>query len=276
MDYNSVLVPLDGSDLAERALDPALAVARRFDAGIVLYAQADSEATAAEREGYLSDVAGRLTGIAVTVRGDTATSPAAGIEQLAGASGPTLVCMSSHGRGGLGEAVLGSVAEDVLRRIADPVLLVGPEAEADRLPVEGPLVVSVDGSKVSEAVLGPASQWAGRCDMPMVLVQVIANDWESEIAAAGVDPGDVREDSYLRGITRKAGRDDVNWDVLRARDPRQPAGKLVEYLREKDAGLMVMSTHGRTGLRRLVIGSVAMRVVRDSACPVLVARPPQL
>jgi nucleotide-binding universal stress UspA family protein len=276
MDYTHVLVPLDGSDLAERALGHASAIAGRFGAALVLYSQTDKEERAADREGYLSDVAARLDGGEVSTRVDGAPTPAKGIEQAAAELGSTLLCMSSHGRGGIGEALLGSVAEDVLRRIADPVVLVGPEALDGQASMEGPLVVCADGSKVSEAVLGPAADWARACDMQINLVQVIAADWEAEVAAAGVNPGDVREDSYLRGLVRKLEGAKVDWDVLRARDPRQPADKIVGYARDKGAGMVAMSTHGRTGLRRLVIGSVAMRVVRDSPCPVLVARPPSL
>jgi nucleotide-binding universal stress UspA family protein len=278
MDYANVLVPLDGSELAERALDPAAAIARRMNVPIVLYSQADQEGRAADREGYLEEVVARLEGVQTSVHGDVAPSPALGIEQLASGLERPLVCMSSHGRGGLGEALLGSVAEETLRRVRAPVVLIGPACRAERSPVEGPLVASVDGSKVSEAILEPAQSWAAACDMPMFLVQVVSDDWESEVAAAGVDPGDVREDSYLRGIARriKDQPSQVNWDVLRHRDPKQPADKLVAYLAEKEVGLMTMSTHGRTGLRRLVIGSVAMRVVHQSPCPVLVVRPPNL
>jgi nucleotide-binding universal stress UspA family protein len=275
MELAHVIVPLDDSDLSRAALPHGAAVARRQGARLVLYSRAKEGYEHDAREKDLAGIAADLDGVDVDVRIGAAPSAAAGIEEVARGLDGSLVCMTSHGRGGLGTAMLGSVAEETLRRLAAPVLLVGPGCEPDRSPVEGEVVACVDGSELSETILGPAAGWAEAFGQPFCLLQVISEEWPAEVAAAGVDPGDVRPDSYTAALAARLRGDgvQVDWEVALGRDPGQPSGRLVEVVRNRRAGLVALSTHGRTGLRRLIIGSVAMRVVHASPCPVLVARP---
>jgi nucleotide-binding universal stress UspA family protein len=274
--YKHVVVPLDGSSLAEGALGPATAFARSTGGQLLLYRAVEPDRQPASVDAYLAEVAGRLDGVVADTSSSAADPPAEGIERALRGLDDAILCMSSHGRGGIGRSLLGSVAEDVLGRVGDPLLLVGPHCEADRSPVEGPLVVCVDGSKLSEAIVRPAADWAKAFGMTVVFLQVISTNIEAELQAAGVRPEDVREGSYVTGLAlrlKDLGVDPADWEVLRHRDPSQPASRIVEFVREREAGLVAMSTHGRTGLRRLLIGSVAMRVVHDASCPVLICRP---
>jgi nucleotide-binding universal stress UspA family protein len=277
--YQHVVVPLDGSPLAETALGPAAELARRSGANLLLYSRVEAEARPPDLEDYLVEVADRLDGVETATTVTSAGSASAGIEQIAGSVERAIVCMSSHGRGGIGRSLLGSVAEEVLARVGGPMVLVGPHVDAERSPVEGTLVACVDGSKLSEAILEPVSEWAATFGMTVVLAQVIAQNIEATLRAAGVRPEDVQEGSYVSGLSlllKGRGVERTDWEVLRHHDPHQPAERIVEFARERQAGLVALSTHGRTGLRRLVIGSVAMRVVHDSPCPVLVGRPSEL
>lgn len=258
---HTVIVPLDGSAVSERALRPAITIARRLGAELeLLRVVAHANDVEAARQ-WLADLA---SGIDVPVRppyvieGDWAAECIANAGDEAG----SLVCLSSHGAGGLRNAVLGSVAEDVLRLSARPVLVVGPEAGADLDPSR-PVVVCVDGSTTSEAILPAASAWSGATGMAPWVVTVLEPD-------VAVPAEDVVESGYVRQVAERLG---AEFEVLHG---SHPAEAIVAFARSLPAGVIAMATHGKTGLARVVAGSVAMGVVRHAPCPVLLLRPAEL
>jgi len=145
MNVKTVLVPLDGSLLAERALKPALEIAREKDAKLVLLRAAEAHTTVAdpteaqvavvrEAEDYLARVRCGLldAGVPVVEMAVWYGRPAEAIVEAARYRAADLIVMSSHGRSGLGRLVLGSVAESVLRATRTPILLIRPgEAPID-------------------------------------------------------------------------------------------------------------------------------------------------
>jgi nucleotide-binding universal stress UspA family protein len=143
--YQHVVVPLDGSPLGDSALDPGAALARQAGAHVVLYTQVERDAEADGAEARLKEVAAGLPAVATETSVSPAESAAAGIEQAARSLDDAIVCMSTHGRGGVGRSLLGSVAEDVLARLGGPLVLVGPHAAPDRFRLEGPLIACGDG-----------------------------------------------------------------------------------------------------------------------------------
>jgi len=148
MNAKTILVPLDGSILAEAALAPAVEFARNNGAKLVLLRAAEAHAlpmadpTAAQVEAvsradeYLAEVRGRVTrvGAANVEISVWYGSPAEAIVEAAQYRKADLIVMSSHGRSGLGRLVLGSVAETVLRATAVPILLIRP----GNAPVDAP------------------------------------------------------------------------------------------------------------------------------------------
>ncbi len=148
--YERILVPLDGSEEAERVLPHIIALAQKFESSVYLvrataarsqvHAESrtphapevgldiaqrrlDSEAAAAQR--YLSDVVGRLSAEGIQAHADVADGPPpAAILEQAGEHDCSLIAMTTHGRGGVGRLVYGSVADAVLQRSTIPVLLV--------------------------------------------------------------------------------------------------------------------------------------------------------
>ena len=137
MNVKTILVPLDGSRLAELALAPALDMARDKGAKLVLLRAAEAHTTVAdpteaqvavvrEAEGYLTDVRARLAGEGAVEIETTVWygPPADAIVEAARYRAADLIVMSSHGRSGLGRLVLGSVAETVLRSTLTPILLI--------------------------------------------------------------------------------------------------------------------------------------------------------
>ena len=256
-----VVVPLDGSRLATRALGPAGSLAEATGASLLLLATHWEDGIGGARA-HLDQEAARL-GVG---RADTVIvhdrSPTDAI--LVESQDPeTLVCMATHGRGGLEQAVLGSVAEGVIHAARHPVLLVGPSSDpAWKLAQPGNLLVAVDGSRTSEAVVPVASEWVRMLDLTPCVVQVLP---------AGKDiverPREI-ESEYVRTLAARCSGEhgSSHWQLQRALDP---APALVDYARRLPATLVAMATHGYTGLTRVAVGSVAMRVIRENQCPVL-------
>jgi nucleotide-binding universal stress UspA family protein len=257
----TVVVPLDGSELAARALGPARALADALGARIVLVTTHWEDGMGAAQQ-YLADQVDDLSRsrVETIVVHDRAAPDAIRLEtQDPGA----VLCMSTHGRGGLARTVLGSVAEEVIRAADHPVLLVGPNVDASMTIERGILVVGVDGSEASEQSLPTVQRFARLLDLEPWVVQVLP---------AGkriVETPRTAESAYVRELARRLvdGHRPACWRVLHALDP---ADALAADARRLRATLLAVATHGRTGLGRVVLGSVAVSVVRQSHCPVLV------
>jgi nucleotide-binding universal stress UspA family protein len=259
--FTDILVPLDGSADAERALAPALELATRTGVPLRLLRQSptDDKDVAAD---YLAGVADRHAGRTAieTLVDDRESIPDAILDWL---ELGTLVCMSSHGRGGVARAVMGSVAEAVLRRLDRPALVVGPHV-SDEAIFSGRVVACVDGSTESELTLEPARRWAEMLDLPVWLVEVVAPrtspDWDTH--------GDVMESGHVAGLARRLGHV-TGWDVLHDKHPAHALAALEPSDLEPTA-MLVMATHGRTGWDRLRLGSVTAATVHAATVPVLV------
>lgn len=257
--FTEIVVPLDGSRTAERAIGPATALAAR--AGVPL--RVLSRALPGEEEelsGYLADVADRYAAVndvepVVVMR---ESIPDAILEGLAPGA---LVCMSSHGRGGIARATMGSVAEALVRSISSPILVVGPQV-GDDAQLTGPVVACLDGSAAADRTVDPAQSWSVALDLPLWLLTVVT---PAAAATAASDP-DVEASGHIaRTAARVEGLE--TWDVLHHDDP---AAALAGWARDHRAAALVMATHGRTGWDRLRLGSVTSSTIRNSPAPVLV------
>jgi nucleotide-binding universal stress UspA family protein len=266
--HEEVVVPLDGSAFAERALAPALSLARRDGSPVTLVAVARPDADVEEHKRYLHEVANRHGRAVHDIRVILGQDAALGILRVAHERPGALICMGSHGRTGLREALLGSVAGNVVRTATRPLLLVGQNCREGELGFER-LLVPIDGSVASEAVLPEAVAWVQTFGLALCLVQVI------ETAASSVVGPDVQEDSYLRRQAHELADKGIQaeWDVLHGRDA---ARAIVDYAASGNVSLLALGTHGRGGWARLAIGSTAAQIVHDSPRPVLVLGPPHL
>jgi nucleotide-binding universal stress UspA family protein len=298
--FRSILVPLDGSRFGEHALPYAVGVARRTGAriqvvhkhvppapihpdGVLAREKKVPEDTRPRERAYLDEVAVRLQ--AAGVEASTALVEGPTVEALcehAAGSGADLAVMTTHGRGPLSRFWMGSVADALMRRLTVPLLLVRPSEDEGPSLAEPPalrrVLVPLDGSEESEAVLGPAAD-LGADDftllrvvepLPMFGMEVPLYPVQAD-AALSAQLTDAAHD-YLAGV---AGR-------LRGRGPAVRT-RMVVYssaagaILDESAGgfdLVALETHGRGGLARLVLGSVADKVVRGAAIPVLVHRTP--
>jgi nucleotide-binding universal stress UspA family protein len=259
--FTEILVPLDGSPAAERALGPAHELARRTGVPLLLLSRVFPD-DAGVRMGYLAGLADRL-GPDVDVEFEVDDRESIPDAILDGMGPGTLVCMSSHGRGGLVRGVMGSVTEALLRIIDRPTLVVGPHA-GEPASLDGRVVACVDGSPASERAIDPARQWAAALDQPLWLVQV------ADIArpAEDVVDGDVVESGHLASLGRRI--DGVRaWELLHDKSPARALADLATSEADPVA-LLVMATHGRTGWDRLHLGSVTTATVHAARVPVLV------
>jgi nucleotide-binding universal stress UspA family protein len=175
----------------------------------------------------------------------------------------SIVVMASRGRG-RSVALLGSVTEELLQATFGPVLVVGPHVEVTDF--SGPVVVSVDGSELSEFAVPLATAWGIELRSKLWVVQVL--DPNEPI------PSDIAETAYTSRVASKmmsqSGREVQN-DVLHG---RHAAAAINDYAARIGAALIVAGTHGRTGASRLALGSTAAGLVKKATCPVLLVRPP--
>jgi nucleotide-binding universal stress UspA family protein len=296
--FRSILVPLDGSSLAEQALPLAAEIAERAKGKVKLvlvhnpslvfepgpdYTKIELAMHKADRE-YLRSVVGRLRerlGRALSsavLEGPVVQTLARYVREL----GTDLVVITTHGRGGLRRAWLGSVTDQLIRTLEVPILVVRPsETETQETPRVTEMLVPLDGSPLAEAVLEPAAALARLWDAEVSLVQVVrpvilTSDPPLPFPTGYSDQAtSLRRDlarDYIRDVAERLRETGVKASGV-AMIGGGIAHTLLDLARPDRVSLMAVATHGRGGLRRLALGSVADKLVRAAEVPVLVVRP---
>lgn len=273
-----ILVPLDGSPLAEKAIGYAAELSIPTGATILLVRVANSHTLPGvdpreRKEGAIFEAEQYLTQTAATLieRGYACEAavpfgqPAECIAEQARLNGSSLIVMSSHGRTGAARLLFGSVAEAVVARSSIPVLLTRAWTSQDarwRMPERPLLVVPLDGSPFAETALEPAVS--------------LADDFDAGLLLVRAEPVGARLSDALEYLTRISARlEEAYPDLTVIVDVRsgEPAEAIEAALRQNGAALVVMATHGRGGLVRSIMGSVAGRVLRDGSAPMVLIRP---
>ncbi len=265
--WGQVTVAIDPSVDNRTTVDVATALARQTDMGVALVSAPSDGLDASVVEAVL-----RKEARAVTDGGAPDCSwhllPAGDIPRavldVADSGDTTMLCMSSHARGPLAEMALGSISEDVLRHSRVPVLLIGPHVKPSPDPYSH-LLVAVDGSDVADMAVDVAAGLAPRMGADLVLVSVVDPDLEL--------PPDVEESIV---VNRTAMRLPASWTSTDVIHDKRPSRGIMSAAAQMPNALVVMGTHGRSGVQRLAVGSVALEVVRGATAPVLVVpfRPP--
>ena len=266
-----VVVPLDGTPNAERAIVPAMDLARRIGSMVRLVSAVDDDEETDSQLAYLRATAATLhdplehTQPNVEVRTDPGIVSTLIDERGHNAT----VCMATSASIFHLDHYTGSMAEKVVRRSHRPTILVGPNVEDHCVFDVSRIIVAVDGSERSEVAV-PIGMWCGAAlDVPVWLVQVL-EPGRVEGAAQAMSSGDAIDSAYLRNLAVEHHVEgvDAQWENLHS---RKPAHALVEYADED--GLLVMATHGRTGWSRFTMGSVTTHAVKHCERPVLVTCP---
>jgi len=305
--YRTIMVPLDGSPLGEYALPFALGIARRVGAALdlvhvctpvgpnVFGGELDAPVLGETRRAqlrsraraYLDQIAGSLSAcwelaITVTLLDGRAVDT---LYDHALASGADLVVMTTHGHGPLARAWMGSVADKLVRRLPMPVLLVRPHEQApDLLEVMYErtfehVLIPLDGSALAEEILEPAIALGELMGAEYTLLQAIEVPVLGYAPAAQVAGLDEQVLEQWRAqarayLERVAGRMRAHGLVVRTHvTSAPPALAIIDEARRHAADLIALSTHGRGGLARMLLGSVADTVVRWAGVPVLIQRP---
>lgn len=285
----TILVPLDGSALADRAVPFAATIAARAGWSILLLRavntmrepnDAAGKALVREARAALDAVAAGLTtdGLHANTRivdkqAETAILEATADEDV------VLVVMSTHGRGGLGRFIYGSVADTVLRHAPVPVMMVPPHG-LDGWPADRQIkiMVPLDGSELSKAALEPARDLADILGGSLILASVVTfprySAYAEGYAFVEPDPNDnllTQTRHYLEEIA--AGlRTEVRPVEVHARYGT-PYFDIMAIARDLGAGLLVMATHGRGGMTRALLGSVATATIRQTDVPLMLVQP---
>lgn len=269
--YDTVVVALDGSTFADRAVPAALMLGRAFGAEVHVVSVASDDAQADDlRRHATSVVAGVVTDDRVHVV--TAADPAAAIGGVADELDPALVCLATHGRGRIAGALLGSVAAAVLRGSRRPMVVVGPDHREGTGLRPARLVACVDGSPASEQVLPVAASWARTLGLQLDLVTV-AEPTPAPVRAEATGfrhHGPDHPEQYLDGLVQDWSRNGLVPVAVPVYDPISPAGGLRAHLDDHPAALVAVTTHARSGVERVALGSVAARIANISPAPVLV------
>jgi nucleotide-binding universal stress UspA family protein len=312
--FHSLLIALDGTPFGENALPLAISVARRSGAKLELvHLHVPRSGGTAEIMGkearYLEELARQVKEhapdlvVTTTLLDDPeAGSVAEALAHHADKCGHDLIVLNSHARGGLARWWLGNVADELVRRTPLPVL-VTPHVEGDpdwrHEPEPRHILVPLDGSGLAEAVF-PAALGLGTCMGAEYTLLRVVEPAPMPVAdpvmvpAAAYDSGlterqQASAESYLDRVTARlqAGSPKLRLHTHVVLDT-EPAEAICEFLRH-DAGepaveraapppvdLVALATHGREGLARLLLGSVADRVLQHTSVPLLLQRPAEV
>jgi nucleotide-binding universal stress UspA family protein len=268
-----ILVPLDDSGLAARALPYAVTLARAAGGRLLLARVIVAVPDAASRtqaQAELDAAAGRLRRRGVPAEGCVLTGDAgpaiAGAPRSVRAS---LIAMATFGYGGLPRWIFGSVADHVLRHAPVPVLLIPAACERTWLEKRGAwparVLVALDGSATAEAVLGPARTLCAALGATLSLVRVVPPGLTPDPRAAA--------ERYLEALAQPLGGPGRSVEIEVVTGAPAPAPALAALAREREAAALALATHGRGGLTRVVLGSVAAGVLQRATVPLLLARP---
>ncbi len=298
--FDKILVPLDGSELAERALNPALTLAQQVKGEAILLSvpvlkqmfvsggngyslmlpEESLQESQQEMMGYLQTVAQNWAFPDVTLRTEVISGDEASvIVETAAAENVDLIVMSTHGYSGLTRWMLGSITEKVLRAAPCPVLVVRSLDSISRI------LITLDGSELAEYSLEPGLEFARRFGGEVTLLRV-EQSMKSPLTRFGqpqITGETQREDKlqkkiyeiakiYLARLVeshRRAGQ-----HIETAVSINSPADGILDFAELNQTDLIVMSTHGRTGLAHWVYGSITEKVLRGATCAMLIIRPP--
>ncbi len=273
-----VLVPLDGSMLAEVALEPALHLAQRNSGSIYLMrvpiysdtgAQTgpnDQDAWATEdlipehedAAAYLREIRSKVSQPGVSVRtmvveGDRANA----IVDTAVTNDIDLIIMGTHARTGMSRWLYGGIAGKVIRQTRSPLLLLRKPCQLKHI------LITLDGSQMAELIIDPALALADAFGSRITAIQVENQPTEQMLVTD--------DESYLDGIVSRCQRSGLQAASAGVTGP--VADTILSYASENDVDLIAMSTQGRSGLQKLIYGSVTEKVMSDCKCAMLIIRP---
>jgi nucleotide-binding universal stress UspA family protein len=297
----TILVPLDGSRFAETALPLAVRLTRAAHGRLQLVMAHETVPTLLPAGAPMWDLpeeSGKREQAQAYLARTAACLPAGGkpieYELIDGEAGPALaerimlaapdlVVMATHGRGTIGRLWRGSVADYLVRQVSVPILLVRPDRQSGMGAGTGfrKILVPLDLSDTSDLILEPVKALARITQSHLTLVHVVESAFDPTLpstpmnALPAADLLEAERQQAQRHLDRSAAR--LRKDGLsvatRVVTGALVAGTLLDALRAGCFDVVALTTHGRGGLKRALMGSVASRLILEAAQPVLVLRP---
>lgn len=310
--YQSILVPLDGSAFADNALPLATSLALKTNAtihlvrvhlplhaayteGVLFYDDEMDKHFEEQDRAALNLTANKIKSeypeLEVTTRlldGEIAEAIALQCET----GNHDLVVMTTHGRGAFGRLLLGSVADQLIRRLPGPVLLVRATDHEPKLSEKVEIkniLIPLDGSELSEQILDPLIQLAkitgARCTLTRIVKPLPPSDYPPEVMSVlhsvesvlerlEVMQKEIQEkaEKYLAEVADRLRAEGLTVETRVDEEP-EPATAILHEAKKQPVDLIALSTHARHGLSRLFLGSVANKLIRSADVPILVQRP---
>ena len=301
--FSKILVPLDGSAFSEMASIYAASLVKNQEVELILLhvlASESHEILEVEQQ-YLDRRAETINMIIEAQTRSGATKPKVKIEIVAGNaadeilgfirnSGINLIIMATHGRSGITNLVMGSVANKLVRASEIPVLLLRPDgskrADQDANGARK-VIIPLDGSRIGESAVSLAQTFIsnfGDKQSEIILLSVCEPNpvqsgypiivSEAEQAAVVKEfKHELEAEKYLSRMAKIVKNDgfNVSTEIVTG----DPAAKIIEQACENAVNLIAMATHGRSGITRIAYGSVAEAVIHRTKTPILLKRPSQ-
>lgn len=302
----AILVPLDGSHFGEQALPLAISLSERTGATLHLV-HVDAPVIAAYAGGYpgpyslpparnverhaqerhyLESIHQRISTTAhVSATLTILDGPVAGtLANYAERAGISLIVMTTHGRGPMARFWLGSTADSLIRQAPVPLLIVRPREGLDQTLADisfRHVLIPLDGSAYAEQAIAPALEVIGRTDVHYTLARVVEPFSSFDAVTLQHTPAWEHDETrlreseakdYLAAVAQGMQSDDLHV-MTRVFIAEHPALALVDAACEDEYDLIALATHGRGGFRRMLVGSVADKILRASTCPILIVRP---
>jgi nucleotide-binding universal stress UspA family protein len=290
----TVLVATDGSEPAERAARHAIALAATTGADLHAISVVDGATSQVARSAYggddavdalelqckqatdaVADLAAEAPAAPDVTTAVRSGTPHRAIADYADEQDVDVVIVGTEGRSGLDRVVLGSVAENVLRTSRRPVLVVPPAAgdpDADQTPYDA-VLVPTDGSEGAGRAVAWAVELADHYAAPLhALFAADATPFPTTVRSKQLlNALDAAGNDAIEAVRQRG--DAAGVEVVGAVGSGAPAPTIVEYCEDEPIDLVVMGTKGRSGLDRLLLGSVTEQVVRTGDVPVLAVPP---
>ena len=306
--YRVILVPLDGSSFSEHALHTAVSLARRGGAalrlvlvyprlvrplatpGAVPYDTQFDTDQLNDRARYMDAVVARVAAEGVPVSGTVVDDPdvAKAISAEARRSGADLIVLTTHGRGGVSRAWMGSTADELVRGSTHPLLLIRPASDVtpDAMAAQfAHVLIPLDGSELAEQVLPPALDFVALTGARITLLRVVKTPETLMPAEETFWTASEREFLERERLVAQQYLDEVAARLAAGDSPLaapvgtvvtlapEPARAILSWTGAHGADAVAICTNARGGLERMLVGSVTDKIVRGATMPTLVVRP---
>lgn len=296
--FKRILVPLDGSNLAEMVLPAARYLAERFQATLILFHVVEKDSPnsvhgqrhlreVAEARAYLSQVAGQLSIEGLPVLQDVHEVQEAGVAQTirdhAEELKTDLIILCAHGNGGLRDMLFGSIAQQVIRQGTVPVLFIRPETEkGPEITAFQHILLPLDGLKDHEVAIPVAVSIAAKCDAQIRLLTVVPTADTLPVKSAltsrvsprasklalDISAQQAEEYLYRKSQDISAQGVPISGIVLRG----DVSSNLIEIIAAEEIDLIVMATHGHNAIDARWEGSLTPRFLPKTPVPVILVR----